>query len=168
MKTISSAIAAGLLVFGSATVVAAQAPTKAPQAHAQHAGKAAKAGNHAGPGRRAGGALLRGIQLSDAEKANLKAVNEKYAAQLKELRGQNKAQRPEKIARGDTAAMRQRWEANAPQREAMKQIMNAQRADLRAALSPENQVKFDANVKQMEDRVAKRGEKGKARRAGSR
>jgi Spy/CpxP family protein refolding chaperone len=161
MKHISSAIVAGLLAFGSASVVAAQAPAQSRQAHAQHAGKQ---GKQFGPGRRAGGALLRGIKLSDAEKANIKNVNAKYAPQLKALREQNKGQ--EKIARGDTAAMRQRWEANAPQREAMKKIMDAERADLRAALSSENQAKFDANAKQMEDRFAKRGEKGKGRRAG--
>jgi Spy/CpxP family protein refolding chaperone len=161
MKHISSAIVAGLLAFGSASVVAAQAPAQNPQAHAQHG---AKKGNHAGPGRRAGGALLRGIQLSDAEKANIKAVNAKYAPQLKALRQQNKGQ--EKIARGDTTAMRKRWEANAPQREAMKKIMDAERVELRAALSPENQAKFDANAKQMQERFAKRAEKGKGRRVG--
>ena len=164
MKHISSAIVAGLLVFGSAAVAAAQAPAQAPQAHAQHAGKQ---GKHAGPGRRGDGALLRGIQLSDAEKANIKNVNAKYAPQLKALREQYKAQGQGKIAKGDTAAMRQRWEANAPKREAMKKIELAERSDLRAALSPANQAKFDANASQMEQRVAKRAEKGKARRPGS-
>jgi len=165
MKHISSAIAAGLLLFGSAAVVAAQ--TQAPQtrpSHEQRAGK--QQGRHAGPGRRAGGALFRGIQLSDAEKANIKNVNAKYAPQMKALREQYKT--GGKIAKGDTAAMRQRREANAPQREALKKIMLAQRADLRGALSPENQAKFDANAKQMEEHFAKRGEKGKARRGGSR
>jgi Spy/CpxP family protein refolding chaperone len=164
MKHISSAIVAGLLVFGSAAVASAQAPAQAPQAHAQRAGKD---GKHAGPGRGRDGALLRGIQLTDAEKANLKNVNAKYAPQLKALREQYKTQGQTKIAKGDTAAMRQRREANAPQREAMKKIMLAQRADLRGALSPANQAKFDANSKQMEDRFAKRAEKGKGRRAGA-
>ncbi|HEY4304765.1 MAG TPA: hypothetical protein VGM82_09880 [Gemmatimonadaceae bacterium] len=160
MKHISSAIVAGLLVFGSAAVAAAQAPAQAPQAHAQHAGKH---GKHAGPGRR-DGALLRGIQLTDAEKANVKNVNAKYAPQLKALREQYKGQ---KIAKGDTAAMRQRREANAPKREAMKKIMLAQRADMRGALAPANQAKYDANAKQMQERLAKRAEKGKGRRVGA-
>jgi Spy/CpxP family protein refolding chaperone len=166
MKNISSAIAAGLLVFGTATVAAAQAPapTQAPQAQA-HRAHNGKFGKHAGPGRRAGGALFRGIQLTDAEKANIKNVNAKYAPQLKALREQSKGQG--KITRGDTAAMRQRWEANAPQREAMKKIMDAERLDLRGALSPANQAKFDANAKEMRERFAKRAEKGKSRRSGS-
>jgi protein CpxP len=158
MKHIPSVLVAGLLVFGSAAVAAAQSPAaprtpRNPQAHAQHRGM------HAGPGRRAGGPFLRGIQLTDAEKANIKTVHEKYAPQMKALREQFKSQGG-KIARGDTAAMRQRWEANAPQREAMKKLMDAERADIRGALSAENQAKFDANVKQMEDRLAKRAEKG--------
>src|ERR1700761_2448926 len=129
MKHISSAIVAGLLVFGSAAAASAQS-VQAPQAHAQHAGK------HRGPGKRAEGALLRGMQLTDAEKANLKNVNAKYAPQIKAL---NKEYKQGKIAKGDTAAMRQRWEANAPKREAMKKIELAERADLRGALSPANQ-----------------------------
>jgi Spy/CpxP family protein refolding chaperone len=165
MKHISSVLVAGLLVFGSAAVAAAQTAQvpQVPQTHAQHAGK------RAGPGRggRGGeGALLRGIQLSAAEKANIKNVNAKYAPQLKALREQNKEQG--KIARGDTTAMRQRRQANAPNREAMRKIMLAERSDIRAALSPANQAKFDANAKQMEQRFAKRAEKGKAgRRAGA-
>lgn len=158
MKNISSAIVAGLLVLGSAAVASAQ-NTQTPQAqraHREHAG-----GKHMGPGRRAGGALLRGIQLSDAEKANLKNVHAKYASQLKALREQYKPQG--KIAKGDTAAMRQRREAMAPQREQMKKIMEAERADLRSALTAENQAKFDANVKTMQERFAKRAEKGKGK-----
>jgi protein CpxP len=163
MKHISSAIVAGLLVFGSAAVVAAQTPAQTPQAHAQRAGKQ---GKHAGHGRHAE-ALFRGIQLTDAEKANIKNVDAKYAPQLKALREQYKVKGQGKIAKGDTAAMRQRWEANAPKREAMKKIMLAERADLRNALSPADQAKFDANASKMEQRVAKRAEKGKARRPGS-
>jgi Spy/CpxP family protein refolding chaperone len=158
MKHISSAIVAGLLVFGSAAALAAQSP-QTRQAHSQRAGK------HAGPGRRAEGALFRGINLTDAEKANLKNVNAKYAPQFKALHSQSKGQG--KIAKGDTAAMRQRWEANAPKREATKKIMQSERADLRAALSPADQAKFDANAQKMEQRVAKRAEKGKVRRNGA-
>jgi Spy/CpxP family protein refolding chaperone len=158
MKNISSAIVAGLLVLGSAAVASAQntQTPQTPRAQREHAAR-----KHMGPGRRAGGAMLRGITLSDAEKANLKNVHAKYEPQLKALREQYKGQG--KIARGDTAAMRQRWEANAPQREQMKKIMEAERADLRAALTPENQAKFDANAKAMQERFAKRAEKAKAK-----
>jgi len=163
MKNISSAIVAGLLVFGSAAVASAQT-AQAPQP--PHA-RSAHGGRRMGPGHRADGALLRGIQLSDAEKAKLENVHAKYEPQFKALRAQSKNQG--KIAKGDTAAMRQRWEANAPQREQMKKIMDAERSDLRGALTAENQAKFDANTKAMADRFAKRAGKGKgnfSRRSG--
>jgi Spy/CpxP family protein refolding chaperone len=66
--------------------------------------------------------------------------------------------------RGDTAAVRALREQNKPQREAeraqMKKVMDAERADLRAALAPQNQAKFDANAQQVAQRMAQRGGKG--------
>jgi hypothetical protein len=52
------------------------------------------------------------------------------------------------------------WGQSAAQREQAKKLLEAERNDLRAALTPENQVKFDANVKQLEQRVAQRGQRG--------
>ncbi len=152
MHHIRSAIA-GLLVFGAAAVASAQATTQAPPV-GQHA--------HGMRGKKGPGAeetLFRGIQLSDAEKANIKNVNAKYAPQMKAIRQQMKSQG--KVARGDTAAMRARWEANAPQREQMRKLLEAQRADLRAALTPADQAKFDANAQRIQERVAKRAAKRK-------
>lgn len=163
MKHIRSALAASLLLLGTAAVASAQQ-----QAPAQHQARAQ--GQHAGkrgPGRRgAGDQLFKGIKLTDAEKANIKNVHAKYAPQMKALREQFKGQGQQgKIARGDTAAMRQRWEQNAPQREQMKRIMDAERADLRNALAPADQAKFDANVQAAQQRLANRAAKGKGRRA---
>ena len=162
MKHIRSAIAAGLLVFGTAAVASAQT-AQAPRAQAHQ-------GQHKAWGKRGGGdrALLKGITLSDAEKANLKNVRAKYAPQMKALREQFKtqAQSQGKIARGDTAAMRARRQANAPQREQLQKLMQAERSDLRAALSPANQAKFDANLQQVQQRMANRVAKGKGKFAG--
>ena len=138
MKHIRSAIAAGLLVFGTAAVASAQAAPAAPRAQGQHG----QHGMRAGKGER--GALLKGIQLSAAEKANLKAVHAKYAPQMKALREQMK---------NDTSRV--------ARRDAMKRLFDAQRNDLRAALTPANQAKFDANVQKFEQRVAQRSAKGK-------
>ncbi len=174
MKHIRSVLAAGLLSFGAAAVVSAQAPANGAGAAKAHehgnSGKAGKAGmarggRRGGPGMGADRALLRGITLSDAEKANLKTVRAKYAPQIKALRDQYKPKAGEaRPARGDTAAMRQRWEKNQPLRDQLKTIALAERNDIRAALTPANQAKFDANVKQVEERLAKRAEKGKAHR----
>jgi Spy/CpxP family protein refolding chaperone len=140
MNHIRSALAAGLLVFGAAAVASAQQGTPAPVPQAQ-----AQGGQHAKGewgGRRRGGALLKGISLSAAEKANLKGVHQKYAAQMKALRAQ-----PQSDAR----------------REQMKQLMTAERNDTLGALAPENRAKFDANITQMEQRMAQRKSKGGAR-----
>ncbi|MDB4874744.1 MAG: hypothetical protein JWM41_1190 [Gemmatimonadetes bacterium] len=134
MTHIRSALAAGMLLFGSAMVASAQAPqTTVPQAQAE--------GQHAKGewGNKRGSQLMKGISLSAAEKANVKSVHEKYAPQMKALRAQPKSDAT---------------------REQAKQLMTAERTDLRNALSSANQAKFDANVAQFQQRVAQRKAKG--------
>ena len=86
------------------------------------------------------GPALAGIQLSDAEKAALKTIDEKYRAQFQELREANKGtapgQNPELAAK-------------------VKAIADAQEAEIRGALSSEHQAQFDANVAKMKERGAK-------------
>ena len=166
MTHIRSTIVAGLLVFGGAAIASAQqstpATTPAPQAqqHAHHAMRArGKRGMFARNIRRQ---LFKGITLSDAEKANLKAVQAKYAPQMKALRAQLKPQLAaarEARQHGDTAALKQMWSKSAAQREQIKKLLESERGDLRAALAPADQAKFDANVKRVEQRVAARAGK---------
>ena len=117
---------------------------------------------------------MRGITLSDAEKANLKTVREKYASQVKALHEQYKPDHQamrDARQRHDTAAVKALREKAAPEREAVKNLLEAQRNDVRAALTPANQTLFDANVAKVKERIAQRGEKaGKpfARRPGPR
>jgi Spy/CpxP family protein refolding chaperone len=150
----------GLLIVGSAAAVRAQQPTApAPKAHA---GRGMRAG---GPGMGAERALLRGITLSDAEKANLKAVRAKYATQFKAIRAQYKPQHEQIRAarqRGDTAAARALMQQNSGERDQMRTLMQSERTDLRAALSAENQAKFDANAATLKKRLAERGGKGRS------
>ena len=157
MTHIRSAIAAAMLVVGGAAVAAAQqtTPTTPQRAHGQHMRQGF------GPGMR--GQLFKGITLSDAEKSNLKNVQAKYAPQMKALREQFKPQMQaarQARQRGDTAALKTLWQNTAAQREQTKKLLDTERNDLRAALTPENQVKFDANVKQFEQRLAQRAAKG--------
>ncbi len=117
-----------------------------------------------GPGRGADQALLRGITLSDGEKANLKAVHAKYASQMKAIREQYKPQHDQIRAarqRGDTAAIRSLMAQNSGERDQTRSLMTAERNDLRGALTPENQAKFDANAATMKKRFAKRFGKGR-------
>jgi Spy/CpxP family protein refolding chaperone len=163
MTHIRSTLVAALLTFGAVAVASAQATTPAPRtARAQH---------QRGPGRHHGAkAFLKGISLSDAEKANVEKVNAKYESQMKALREQLEPQAKamrEARERGDTAAVNAMRQKNAPQRQQAKQLMGAERADIRAALAPENQSKFDANVQSAKARLAKRGHKKGAANPGS-
>lgn len=161
MNQIRSALIAGILAVGSAAIAGAQSMQPAPQARAQHAGRAH--GRH-GFAKQVQHQLFKGITLSDAEKTNLKAVRERYAAQNKALREQLKPQlQAARAARqkGDTAALKDLWAKNAAAREQTKALLQSERTDLRAALTPENQAKFDANLQRVEQRAAARVAKAK-------
>ena len=81
------------------------------------------------------GRLLRGIKLSEAEKARVKEIRGRYQTESKTLR--------ESTDRQKLAALKQR-----------------ERAEIRTALTPEHQTQFDANVTQRAERRAER-RKGK-------
>jgi len=114
--------------------------------------------------------LLRGIELTQAQRDQVKTINEKYRAEFQTLR---ESLEPDMKAvrdarqRGDTAAARAAWDRNSAGREKMQALMAKQRAELRGVLTPEQQKTFDANVQQVRERGV-RGP-GKARhRAGRR
>ena len=160
MTLFRSTLMAALVSLGGAAVVAAQAPAQAQgQQHAREKGARGQRGEF---GKNINRQLFKGITLSATEKSNIKAVNEKYAPQMKALREQSKPQMQqarEARQRGDTAALKNLWNASAPQREQAKKLLEAERNDLRNALEPQNRNKFDANVTQLEQRVAKRATK---------
>ena len=165
MFNIRVALAATALSLGSAVVVSAQQQTAQQGVHQNHAQRPDSAHRRFGArGFRGQAQLFKGITLSDAEKANLKTVREKYASQMKATREQSK---PDMQAmrdarqRGDTAALEALWQKGAAQREQNKQVMQAERNDLRAALTPANQTKFDANVVAFEKKAAEHGNSGK-------
>ena len=118
--------------------------------------------------------LLRGIDLTQAQRDQFKTINEKYRAQFQTLR---ESLQPEmKVAReaqqrGDTAAARAAFERTKASREKMQALVQQERTELRALLTPEQQQTFDRNVQQMRDRMEKRAgdrPKGEARRRGQR
>ena len=82
------------------------------------------------------GRLLRGIKLSEAEKARVKEIRGRYQTESKTLRESGDRQK--------LAALKQR-----------------ERSEIRTALTPEHQTQFDANVTQRAERRAeRRKEKG--------
>jgi periplasmic protein CpxP/Spy len=153
MINIRYALTGALLLVGGAAVASAQQPTTPPKGmHGMHA-----PGARGMMGERGRGQLFKGITLSDAEKANIKAVQTKYASQMKALREQFKPQMQaarDARQRGDSAALKELWQKSAAQREQSKQLMLSERNELRAALTPANQTTFDANVASLEKKVA--------------
>jgi Spy/CpxP family protein refolding chaperone len=151
---------ASLLAIG--TVAQAQAAT--PGATQKHQARRARV--DAGTGR----GLLRGITLTDAEKTKVKEVRAKYRDEAKTLREQMRpAMQDARAARQkhDSAAAKAAWDKTTATREQLQSLATRQQADIRAALTPEHQTQFDANVKAMEQRRAEMP-KGKARGAGMR
>lgn len=117
-----------------------------------------RAGRHAmGPGFEGRGArgLFRGLVLSDAEKAKVKEIHAKYEPERKSI---HEAMRPAmqeaRAARqkGDTVAARAAFDRTKGDREKLTALMERERAELRVALTPENQKTFDANVQEMAKR----------------
>src|SRR5579885_228001 len=160
MTHIRSAMLAALVTLGGAAIAGAQAPAQVPQRQAQGARQHARGQRKLG--QKINHQLFKGIQLTDAEKANIKAVHQKYAPQMKALRAQFKPQiqqAREARQRGDTAALKNLWVAKSAQRDQTKKLLEAERNDLRNALAPEHRAQFDANVAKVEQRVAKRATK---------
>ena len=100
-----------------------------------------------GPGGRGMGPMsgrggLMGIQLNDNEKAAVKTINEKYRAELEQLREANKGTAP----------------GQNPQLAAqVKAIAERQEAEVRAALTAEHQAQFDANIAKRKEMEAQMG-----------
>jgi Spy/CpxP family protein refolding chaperone len=140
----------------------AQAQTAAPQQPNRHAmGR----GANGGPGR---GGLLRGLKLSDTEKAQLKTIHTKYAAEAKTLRESLRPAMKDAHATrqsSDSAAARGAWSKTAGDRQKLQALMERERAEIRSALTPENQRVFDANAKELEQRRDARTKNGKGGRA---
>jgi protein CpxP len=111
--------------------------------------------------------LFRGIELTQAQRDQLKTVNEKYRTQFQTIRESLKPDikaAHEARQRGDTVAARAAFERTKPARDRMQALMQQQRTEVRGLLTAEQQKTFDANVSRMQERMEKRGEGRKARR----
>lgn len=127
MKAIRIATLAAALCVGMTSVAAAQGTE--PQGQGQ------------GRGERMGGMLLKDINLTDAQKAQVKTIRDKYVPQLQELRKASQATGgpPDEATRTK-----------------MMDIQNKQTADIRAILTADQQVAFDKNLAEMKARMANR------------
>lgn len=166
MKKIQSTILALALVAATGAVARAQTVT-APQAGAGsarvHGDSLGKRGGQRHARGMKGGAMrgeFRNLNLSDAQKTQLKAIRQKYAPQAKPLvESMRPAMDNARAARqrGDTAAARAAIAGTAATRAKLEALRTQERSELRGILSAEQQKTFDANLANRKEHGRGRG-----------
>src|SRR6266404_4222640 len=152
MSSVRTLALGALMIVGVAGVSAAQSTTT-PPSRAQRSGQL--------QGRRGGGEFGRDLNLTDAQKAQIKTIRAKYQPQNEALRAQAKPFMDAARAahqKGDTAAFRSNME-KAHQLMQGASFRTQENAEIRAILTPDQQAKWDARQKNMAER-GKDGHKG--------
>ena len=152
-------LALGALMFvGVAGVAVAQsttAPQKADSGY-RHGRRGGEFRGTRGPGRD----FFADLNLTDAQKAQVKTIREKYKAQNEAARTQAKPFMDAARAarqKGDTVAFRSNVEKA---RQVGQPVRTQEMAEIRNVLTPDQRTKFDARQKEMAERRAKGGHKG--------
>jgi periplasmic protein CpxP/Spy len=156
-------LGAAIAMFAASEAIA-QAPAQADSARRQgDMRRGDRSRGERGKLRQAGmRGIFRGIDLTQAQRDQIKTVNEKYRAQFQTIQESLKPDlqaAKEARQRGDTAAARTAFERTKPARDRMQALMQQQRTEVRALLTAEQQKTFDANLAQMKDRMEKRGDR---------
>jgi periplasmic protein CpxP/Spy len=146
-----------MMLVGVAGVSAAQSTT-APKAKAD-------SGYHrrGGRGEMRGGEFGRDLNLTDAQKTQIKAIRAKYKPQNEALRAQAKPYMEAARAarqKGDTVAFRTNMEKARQVMQGGQSFRTQETAEIRNVLTPDQRVKFDARQKEFADRRGKGGHKG--------
>ena len=160
MSSVRTLALGALMIVGVAGVSAAQStttpPTRGPRTGQMQA-------------RRGGGEFGRDLNLTDAQKAQIKTIREKYKPQNEALRTQAKpfmeAARAAK-QKGDTVAFRTNIEKAHQVMQGGQSFRNQENAEIRAILTPDQQAKWDARQKNRAER-GKGGHKGWGKKAKS-
>jgi Spy/CpxP family protein refolding chaperone len=158
-----------LLVVGVAGVSVAQSTTQPtrPDSSSYRRGHRADGQFRRGPGGREGFGLGRDLNLTEAQKTQIKAIRQKYQPQNQALRDRAKpfidAARAAR-QKGDTAAVRSNMEKARQVTQSGQSIRTQEMAEIRAILTPEQQAKWDARQKAAADRRAQGGKKGWGRK----
>ena len=152
-------LGAAIALF-AASEATAQAPAQADSARRQgELRRGDRARGDRGKMRQAGiRGLFRGIDLTQAQRDQMKTINEKYRAQFQTIR---ESLKPDLKAahdarqRGDTVAARAAFERTKPARDRMQALMQQQRTEVRGLLTAAQQQTFDTNVARMKERMEK-------------
>ncbi len=168
MSTVRTLALGALMVFGVAGVSAAQssAPPKSRADNGYHRGHRPDGQFRRGPGGGREG-FGRDLNLTDAQKAQIKAIRQKYQPQNQALRDRAKPfMEAARTARqkGDTAAFRSNMEKARQVTQSGQSIRTQEQAEIRAILTAEQQAKFDAHQKAASERRAKGGKRGWGRK----
>jgi Spy/CpxP family protein refolding chaperone len=144
-----------LMLVGAAGVAAAQS-TPAPQARPDSAMH--RRGPRAGGefrGRRGGRDFFADLNLTDAQKTQIKAIHDKYKTQFQSIRTQQKplidAARAAR-QKGDTAAFRSNMQKA---RDLAQPLRTQETNEIRNVLTADQRAKFDARQKEMVNRRGK-------------
>ena len=153
MSSVRTLALGALMIVGVAGVSAAQSATT-PPTRAQHSEMRRGAGR--------GGEFGRDLNLTEAQKEQIKTIRAKYKPQTEALRTQAKPFMDAARAarqKGDTAAARSNMEKARQVMQGGQTFRNQENAEIRAILTPDQQAKWDARQKQMAER-GKEGHKG--------
>jgi Spy/CpxP family protein refolding chaperone len=158
-------------LVSTAAVAQAQAPASADRVARQEQRGVKVKGERGTRGARGRGGMLRGLELSEAERTKLAAIRARHRTEGQSLRTTRRPAMLELRAarlKGDTAAVRALRDRDAGGRTQLEALHDRQLAEIRGALSAENQRLFDGNVarraEQAKQRVGgRRGAKGEHR-----
>ncbi len=148
------------LLVAAPVVSDAQAPSRGGEkvsVERDKRGRQAKDGQREGRNgmrHRAAKSFMRGIELNDAQRTQMRTINERFRADAKALRESSKP-----------AADAQRQRPDSATREKLRALTERQRGEIRGVLTPAQQQTFDKNVAETRERMQKRGEKRRERKA---
>lgn len=149
MKTVRTAAVGAALMIGLSVAAGAQQPAPEAGERVRPERGSVRGGDQARHGRMHG-MLFRGIELSEAQRTQIRAIHEKYQPRFTELRQSvsTKVEGGQRVTRADTALRTQ-----------IRALMEQRQAEVRGVLTPEQRTVFDANVQQMRERAQARGER---------
>lgn len=161
MSSVRTLALSAMMLVGLAGISAAQSTTPAqPRADSGFHRGGRHHGNAAMRGARAGREFGADLNLTDAQKAQIKAIRQKYQPQGQALRTQAKPYIDAARAarqKGDTAAFRSNMEKARQVMQSGQSFRTQEQAEIRNVLTPDQRAKWDARQKKMADRKAKGG-----------
>jgi protein CpxP len=151
MQRINAAALGAALLIGIAGVAGAQAQSTQPPVAGKvqsQRGPGAEGRRGFGRGREFGGRLAKDLNLTDAQKSQMKTIHQKYRPQLEAIRNQYKSQFDNIKSlrqKGDTAGARAAFAKIRGDIESKSlSIRDQENADIRNILTAEQRTKFDA------------------------